>query len=74
MTEVTIKVIYNGTEGKLVFRENWTTRQVEAKVNKVVVLRNSEYRPLAETAQRMFSLTDAQLMDLYRDYKDDYDK
>ena len=44
MTKVPIKVIYNGTEGKLVFRENWTTRQVEAKVNKVVVLRNSEYR------------------------------
>ncbi len=69
-----IKVMHNGSEQTLVFRENRKTGQVEARVDKVVVLCSSEYKTLAENAQRLFGLTDTQLIDLYRDYKDDYDK
>ena len=55
------------------FREN-------PKINHVVVLEddkevfsNSEYYYAAKFAKEKYNLTDEQLMDIYRDYKEDYD-
>lgn len=56
------------------FRENWRTRQVNVIDNDRVVFAHREYRGAAEWAQKTYSLTDAHLMEIYRDYKDDYDE
>ncbi len=69
-----VTVTHNNAEGDLVFRENWDKGRVEALVNGVVVIGNSDYQSVVEQAQRRFGLSDSVLMTLYRDYKDDYDK
>lgn len=55
------------------FRENFGTGKVELQVHGAVVFSNSEYRITATHAQRTYHLSDDELMELYRDYKDDYD-
>lgn len=56
------------------FREDFERGQVVVYKDDQPVWRHSEYRGAATWAQRAYSLTDEQLMDIYQDYKDDYDK
>ena len=42
-------------------------------VNDIRLLERSEYRTVAELAQRQYNLSDAQMMSIYEDYKEDYD-
>lgn len=56
------------------FRENWSKGVVEIFENDVYVTGFSEYRTTAEYAQRRWNLSDDDLMVIYRDYKDDYDR
>lgn len=56
------------------FRENFGTGKVELHVRKVVVFSSGEYRITATHAQRTYLLSDDELMEMYRDYKDDYDR
>lgn len=54
-------------------RENWSKGHVECIVDDVVVYSNSEYAFTARFVQNRYNLTDAQVMSLYWDYKEDYD-
>lgn len=54
-------------------RENFDTFEVELRIRGEVVFSNGEYRATATHAQRIYGLTDDELMELYRAYKDDYD-
>lgn len=55
------------------FREDWAKGRVKVLAGGVQVYSHSEYRGAAEWAQKMYRLSDSELMDIYRDYKDDYD-
>lgn len=55
------------------FRENWAKGHVEIFDNGVFVAGFAEYRTTAEYAQRKYNLTDEQLIQIYRSYKEDYD-
>lgn len=55
------------------FREDFARGQVVVYSDDVVAYQHSEYRGAATWAQRTYNLTDEQLMDIFRDYKDDYD-
>lgn len=55
------------------FRENFANGHVEVIVNDTKVYSHDEYRGAAEWTQKMYRLADAELMDIYRDYKEDYD-
>lgn len=48
--------------------------QVNLLVDHLAVKGFSEYGATAQYTQRNFGLTDAQMMELYRDYREDYDK
>ena len=54
-------------------RENFRTGKVELRIRGEVAFSSSEYRTTATHAQRTYGLSDGDLMELYRDYKDDYD-
>lgn len=56
------------------FRENWSKGHVEIFENDVFVAGFPEYSTTAKYTQARWNLSDAQLMDIYRDYKDDYDQ
>lgn len=55
------------------FRENFRTRHVELQIDGVKTFSSPEYVTTAKYAQRTYGLSDDKLMDMYRDYKDDYD-
>jgi len=65
---VTLK---NGTTIK--FREVLSLHQVNVIVNNTPMKGFSEYTSAAKWAQQRYGLTDGQLMQIYRDYKEDYD-
>jgi len=67
-----VEVVHNGKKGTLIFRENWATGRVEAKISEAVVLSSPEYRTTAEQAQQKFNLSDAQLAVLYSGYREDF--
>jgi hypothetical protein len=56
------------------FREDFARGQVVVYNDDVVAYRHSEYRASATWAQSVYELTDEQLMNIFRDYKEDYDK
>lgn len=58
---------------KIKFRENFITGRVVCTVDGKFVISDSEYRTVAEYARDRFGLDDEALMDIYRDYKRDYD-
>lgn len=49
------------------------TRHVELQVEGVCVFSSDEYMLTAKHAQRTYDLNDDKLMDMYRDYKDNYE-
>ena len=55
------------------FRENWAQGTVAVIVGGVGQFASVEYVTAAEWAKRKYDLTDAELMRLYGDYKEDYD-
>lgn len=55
------------------FREDFARGQVVVYHNDQPVYRHSEYLGAATWAQRAYNLSDDQLMEIYRDYKEDYD-
>lgn len=57
----------------VILRENWDTGRVEVHDNGRVVYSHREYRGVIEWMMLRYSFTDDQYMELYRDYKDDYD-
>lgn len=58
---------------KIQFRENFKTRKVEVRENGVKVVERSEYLAAAEWAKAKYSLSDHDLMQIYADYRVDYD-
>ena len=56
------------------FRENHHRFQVDVVFCDQVVYSHSEYRGAAEWAQRNYGLSDPQLLEIYRDYKDECDR
>jgi hypothetical protein len=55
------------------FREDFATRQVVVSVDNTERFRHKEYMSAAIWARDNLSLSDPELMDIYRDYKEDYD-
>lgn len=55
------------------FREDWAKGRVTVLAGGVQVYSHSDYRGAAEWARQMYRLTDSQLMEIYREYKEDYD-
>lgn len=53
------------------FREDFVRAQVVIYSDDQVVWRHKEYRGAAIWAQRAYNLTDAQMLDIYQDYKED---
>lgn len=56
------------------FREDFQRGTVTLLVDGILVKSDSEYRGIAVYVQRTYGLRDDVLMELYRDYRDDYDK
>jgi hypothetical protein len=56
-----------------VLRENWLKRTVDAFWRGGLIYRSESYRWTAEHIKERFSLTEDELMLIYRDYKDDFD-
>lgn len=54
-------------------RENFDKGCVELQLRGKVVFSSGEYRLTATHAQQKYKLSDADLMALYADYKEDYD-
>lgn len=55
------------------FRENFANGHVEVIVDDTKVYSHDEYRGSAQWAINKYGLSDDKMMDIYRDYKDDYD-
>lgn len=55
------------------FRENWTTHKVEVFVNDLKVAAYAEYYHAVKYVQQKYGVSDDVLLDIYRDYKEDYD-
>ncbi len=55
------------------FRENFELGVVEVFSHNMLTRRFREYSAAATWAQNLYRLTDDQLMEIYRDYKEDYD-
>lgn len=58
---------------KLKFREDWERGQVVVYVGRKTVYRSDEYTAAATWARDTYKLIDAELMRLYRSYKENYD-
>jgi hypothetical protein len=61
-------------QADLKLRENFDRGVVVLFVDDVPVKSDSEYRGIATYVQRTYRLSDDALMELYRDYRDDYDR
>lgn len=57
----------------IIFRENWRRGTVDVFEDGRLVYSNRDYSTTATWAQKTYNLTDQQLMEIYRDYKEDYD-
>lgn len=55
------------------FRENFKIGHVVVLVDDKEVFSNSEYYYSAKYAKETYNLTDDQLMEIYKEYKKDYD-
>lgn len=58
---------------KIYFRENFNRGKVEVYINRAVYFAFDEYRSAVKTTQSTFQLSDEQMMEIYSDYKEDYD-
>jgi predicted GTPase len=58
----------------LKLRENFQRGVVVLFVDDVPVKSDREYRGIATYVQRTYRLTDDALMELYQDYREDYDR
>lgn len=58
---------------KIKFRESTNTFGVELIVNGVFLTRRPYYQEIAEYAKMKYNLSDSELMEIYYDYKEDYD-
>lgn len=70
--KVTIQVAGKSKQVDIKLRE--VLGQVNLIVDRQAVKGFREYRTTAEYTQRNYGLSDAEMVELYRDYKDDYDK
>lgn len=70
--KVTIQVAGKPKQVDIKLREVWG--QVNLIVDGQASKGYPEYRTTAEYTQRNYGLSDNQMMELYRDYKDDYDE
>lgn len=57
----------------IIFRENWRRGTVDVFEDGQLVYSNRDYSTTSTWAQKTYNLTDQQLMEIYRDYKEDYD-
>ena len=64
-------VMKNGTDYKL--REIFEEAKVALIIDGVTKSKHGEYRAAVDVLQRTYGLNDAEIMQVYRDYKDDYD-
>jgi hypothetical protein len=58
---------------KIKFRENWKTRKVEVFVDDKIMGAYTEYNFAAKMVQQIYHLSDADMMEIYKDYKADFD-
>jgi hypothetical protein len=69
--KITIQVKSQSKEVDIKLRE--VLGQVNLIVDRQAVKGSSEYRTTAEYTQRTYGLSDSQMMELYHDYREDYD-
>lgn len=58
---------------QLNFRENFALGRVQVLLAGGVIYGDREYRGASEWARRRYNLSDAEMLALYEDYKQDYD-
>lgn len=68
-----ITITQAGREKQVDIKLREVLGQVNLIVDKEAVKGSSEYRITAEYTQRQYRLSDAQMMELYHDYREDYD-
>lgn len=68
-----ITIMQAGREKEVDIKLREVMGQVNLIVDKQAVKGSSEYRITAEYTQRQYQLSDTQMMELYHDYREDYD-
>lgn len=71
--KITIQAKGNGQAKEVDIKLREVYGQVNLIVDRQAVKGYPEYRTTAEYTQRNYGLNDAQMMELYRDYREDYD-